>query len=264
MFEDVSSPVVILRADHYSALGVMRTLGRVGVKTFAVHADRSAPAFRSRYCTDKFIWDLDSAPERDSVQFLLDTGRRLGRRPVLLATNDETALFVSRHASALAERFVFPKNPPQLVRSLYDKREMYRIARWLNIPTAETIFPRSRQDVLTFLQTARFPVMLKAGDNIAVSRRAGRKMVITRSPEELLQHYDEMEDPANPALMLQEYIPGGDDSVWMFNGYFDQDSICLFGLTGRKIHQTPVYTGMTALGVCLPNSIVCEQTYKLV
>jgi D-aspartate ligase len=50
----------------------------------------------------------------------------------------------------------------------------------------------------------------------------------------------------------------------MFNGYFDQDSNCLFGITGKKIHQTPVYTGMTALGVCLPNSTVYEQTYRLV
>jgi predicted ATP-grasp superfamily ATP-dependent carboligase len=106
--------------------------------------------------------------------------------------------------------------------------------------------------------------MLKAADNIAVSRRTGKKMVITRSVEELIQHYDAMEDPRNPSLMLQEYIPGKDDSVWMFNGYFDDTSNCVFGITGKKIHQTPVYTGMTALGVCLPNQVVYEQTCRLV
>jgi D-aspartate ligase len=264
MFQNVSSHVLILRADHYGALGVMRSLGRVGIQTFAVHANPEVPAFRSRYCAGQFLWDLDSSPERDSVHFLLEAGRKIGGRPVLIATNDETALFVSRHASALAEEFVFPKNSPELVKALYDKREMYGVARRLNIPTAETVFPRSRQDVLAFAATARFPVMLKAGDNIAVSRRTGKKMVITRSPEDLISHYDAMEDLRNPALMLQEYIPGGDDSVWMFNGYFDQESNCLFGITGKKIHQTPVYTGMTALGVCLPNSIVYEQTFRLV
>jgi predicted ATP-grasp superfamily ATP-dependent carboligase len=106
--------------------------------------------------------------------------------------------------------------------------------------------------------------MLKAGDNISVSRRTGKKMVITRSADELIRHYDAMEDSRNPGLMLQEYIPGKDDSVWMFNGYFNEESNCLFGITGKKIHQTPVYTGMTALGVCLPNSIVHEQTCRLV
>jgi predicted ATP-grasp superfamily ATP-dependent carboligase len=260
----IPSPVVILRADHYSALGIMRSLGRLGIPTYAVHATADAPALKSRYCTGSFIWDLDASPELDSVRFLLDLRRKIEGRPVLIATNDETALFVSTHASALKEHFFFPKNSPDLVRSLYNKREMYHIAKELRIPTAETIFPRKREEVLAFARTAQFPVMLKACDNIAVSRRTGKKMVITRSPEELIQHYDAMEDPRNPSLMLQEYIPGKDDSVWMFNGYFDDQSNCLFGITGRKIHQTPVYTGMTALGVCLPNPDVYEQTCRLV
>jgi predicted ATP-grasp superfamily ATP-dependent carboligase len=260
----IPSPVLILRADHYGALGIMRSLGRLGIPAFAVHATADAPALKSRYCAGSFIWDLDASQEQDSVRFLLDLHQKIEGRPILIATNDETALFVAAHASALKEHFLFPKNSPDLVRALYDKRQMYHIARDLRIPTAETIFPRTREEVLAFVRTAQFPVMLKAGDNIAVSRRTGKKMVIARSAEELIRHYDAMEDSRNPSLMLQEYIPGRDDSVWMFNGYFDDKSSCLFGITGKKIHQTPVYTGMTALGVCLPNSIVHEQTCRLV
>ena len=89
-------------------------------------------------------------------------------------------------------------------------------------------------------------------------------MVIARSKEELIGQYEAMEDGSNPSLMIQEYIPGKDDSVWMFNGYFDQHSECLFGITGKKIHQTPVYTGMTALGICLPNPAVESATKTLV
>src|SRR5581483_9834799 len=144
------------------------------------------------------------------------------------------------------------------------KRDMYFLARRYGIPTADTSFPACRSDVVEFIRTAQFPVMLKASDNIAVSRRAGKKMIIARSPEDLLAHYDAMEDPSNPTMMLQEYIPGGDDSVWMFNGYFDERSRCLFGITGKKIHQTPVYTGMTAIGVCVPNPAVHDQTQRLV
>ena len=264
MFEHTSTPVLILRADHYSSLGVMRSLGRLGIRTFAVHAVSGTPALRSRYCAGSFIWDLDTSTGHDSVQFLLDVRRKIGGRPVLIATNDETALFVAAHASALEEHFLFPKNRRSLVRSLYDKSEMYYIAKNLGIPTAETVFPRTREEVLSFARTMQFPLMLKATDNIAVSRRTGKKMVITRSIAELMDHYDSMGDCRNPDLMLQEYIPGRDKSVWMFNGYFDDRSECLFGITGRKIHQTPVYTGMTALGVCLPNTIVYEQTCRLV
>jgi len=106
--------------------------------------------------------------------------------------------------------------------------------------------------------------MLKASDNIRTAGRSGKKMVIARSKEELLGQYHAMEDGSHPSLMLQEYIPGGDDSVWMLNGYFDERAECLFSITAKKIHQTPVYTGMTALGVCLPNHAVESATKTLV
>src|SRR6266699_6086280 len=163
MSQHTSSPVVILRADHHSALGIMRSLGRLGIPVFAVHANSDAAALKSRYCAGSFIWDLDTSPEHDSVQFLLGLRRKIGGRPMLIATNDETALFVSAHASALKGDFLFPKNSPDLVRALYDKRDMYYIAKRLRIPTAETVFPRTREDVLAFARTAQFPVMLKAG-----------------------------------------------------------------------------------------------------
>ena len=60
--------------------------------------------------------------------------------------------------------------------------------------------------------------------------------------------------------MLQEYIPGGDDTVWMFNGYFDTHSDCLVGFTGKKIRQCPIHTGSTSLGICLRNTAVEETT----
>jgi predicted ATP-grasp superfamily ATP-dependent carboligase len=81
-------------------------------------------------------------------------------------------------------------------------------------------------------------------------------MAIVHDASELLARYDQMERPAAPNLMLQEYIPGGPESVWMFNGYFDRDSRCLVGFTGRKLRQWPVGTGATSIGVCIRNEPV--------
>ena len=46
----------------------------------------------------------------------------------------------------------------------------------------------------------------------------------------------------------------------MFDGYFDQNSRCLFGVTGKKIRRFPVNTGVTSLGVCLRNETVERTT----
>ena len=188
--------------------------------------------------------------------------REIGGRPILLPSNDETALFVAENAEALRQSFAFPVNSASLVRTLFEKQSMSLLASEVGVPTPETAFPNSRADVVRFCETARFPVVLKASDGIAVVRRTGKKMVIVETAKELLKNYEEMADPRNPDLILQEYIPGDDSSVWMFNGYFDEHSECLAGFTGRKIHQYPVYTGMTSLGICLENKTVDELTCR--
>lgn len=260
----VSTSAVVLRMDHYGALGVMRSLGRLGVKVYGVHAVPDPTASYSKYCSGVFKWDLDKASDADSVDYLLHAAESIGAPPLLIATNDETALFIAENAVRLKEAYVFPYNQPGLVRSLYNKKEMYFLSKQLDIPTAETLFPQAKQELRELCRHVRYPVLLKASDNAVTSHRSGRKMAIVHTERELLETYEVMEDPRHPSLMLQEYIPGKDDSVWMFNGYFDENSRCLFGITGRKIHQTPVYTGMTALGVCLDNPTVRHQTTRLV
>jgi D-aspartate ligase len=257
-------PVLVAPVNHYSSLGVIRSLGRLGVKVYGAHPSRRPIPSFSNYCRKVFALDLEEYSPEKSVEGFLDIARSIGGKPLLIATNDETAIFVAQNALRLQEGFLFPFNPVNVVWSLYNKKEMYFLAKRLSIPTAETIFPESRRDVVDFCRTARFPLMLKASDNIRVEMRTGKRMAIVRSKDELLACYDAMEDPSNPSLMIQEYVPGKDDSVWMFNGYFDQYSECLFGLTGKKIHQTPVYTGMTALGMCLPNPAVESAAKALV
>ena len=64
-------------------------------------------------------------------------------------------------------------------------------------------------------------------------------------------------------VLVQEYIPGTPESVWMFNGYFDRRSDCSIGITAKKIRQSPPYTGATTLGVCEANETVHQCTTRL-
>lgn len=177
-----------------------------------------------------------------------------------MPTTDGSTTMLADHAKALSESYIFPNLSPQLVRALTSKKEMYFLAKKNDVPTAETSFPQSREDVEKYLEDAAFPIMLKGIYGSALQLRTDRKMFITRTKRELLDLYDRYENPSNPNFMLQEYIPGGDDSVWMFNGYFNERSECLFAITGRKIRQAPPYTGLTSLGICLKNDAVVETT----
>ena len=116
---------------------------------------------------------------------------------------------------------------------------------------------------MKFAAQVNLPLLLKAIDGARGARRTGHKMVVVHTFPELLKWYDELEDPSDPNFMLQEYIPGGDDTIWMFNGYFNDQSECLYGATGKKIRQHPVGHGPTSLGICLRNEPVEQATRSL-
>ncbi len=256
---DPSTPVVVLGI-HHGSLGIARSLGRLGVSVHGVDADLRANAFASRYFRARHAWDFARAPAADSVAFLLELRRALGRDAVLIPISDDLTQLVADHAADLRAGYRFQDNPPELVRALRRKSELHELARRHGVPTPDTLFPRSLEDVRRFAAGVTFPLMLKASDGLRLEARAGRKMVIVHSADELLASYVRLEDPADPNLMLQEYIPGGDDTIWMFNGYFDRRSDCVAGFTGRKLRQHPIHTGATSLGICERNAEVHELT----
>ena len=71
-------------------------------------------------------------------------------------------------------------------------------------------------------------------------------MAIVADQNELLELFDLNAATGRPGIILQEHIPGGDDAIWMFNGYSNDESQCLFGATGRKLRQFPPHRGSTS------------------
>jgi predicted ATP-grasp superfamily ATP-dependent carboligase len=257
--EDTSVPVVVLYTYHYGQLGVLRSFGRLGIAVHGVDPNPRSPGLFSRYCQKKFLFDVDAAPSRVSVQYLLDVAKKIGKRSILIHTTDSGAGWLADNAEALSEGYIFPKLSSQLVLALANKKEMYFLAKKCGVPTPEACFPLSLGDVEEYVKDAVFPVVLKELYR-GGSPRVGKRMFVAKTKAELLKFYSQCEDSLNPNFMLQEYIPGGDDSIWMFNGYFNEKSDCLFGMTGRKIRQSPIHTGVTSLGVCLKNPLVDEMT----
>jgi D-aspartate ligase len=251
-----STPVVILWSGHHGGLGIARSLGRLGVPVYCVDA-RWGPAFSSRYCRGHFVRDTESVSSAQSVPNLLEIGRKLGGRPILIPNTDQGAIWVSEHSVALRTVFRFPCQDASLIRLLCDKSRMQELASRSGVPTVQSVVPRCKEDVERFLETATFPVIVKATDAERLRARAGGTKFIIQSRHELRELYAQAGDCDEPNLLVQELIPGED---WMFDGYFDRNSKCLFGVTGKKIRRFPVNTGVTSLGVCLRNETVERMT----
>ena len=255
-------PVLTFPSLAHGPLGITRSLGRLGVPVYNADFDALAPSFFSAYSQGKFRLRCSYDDPLKLAEALLACAQAIGQRCILIPTTDDATLFVAEQAGSLRECFIFPDRSPELVGSLCSKKSMYFLARKHQVPTPATSFPQCRRDVIEFMERATLPIMLKAIDGSRLSQRTGRKMFIVRTRSELLETYDRAEDPTAPNLMIQEYIPGGDDVVWMLNGYFDHDSECLLCFTGKKIRQCPIHTGCTSLGICLKNEAVEQLTRR--
>jgi predicted ATP-grasp superfamily ATP-dependent carboligase len=255
----VEVPVVVA-SGQLGALAIMRTLGVWGVPLYGVDGDRGAPALRSKYCRERIVLPFVEHDPGRYLDGLMALGKRIGRQSILIPTSDELTQFVADHRDVLGEHFLFPGNPPELIRNLASKREMFELAVKHGVPTPRTLFPRSLDEVRDYAAGGRFPVMLKGIYGNRLQARTQNKMLLVHSKDELFTEYQRMEDPDDPNLMLQEYIPGGDDQVYIFNGYFNRQSDCLVGFTGHKVRQFPVHVGCASLGECRWNETVARTT----
>jgi predicted ATP-grasp superfamily ATP-dependent carboligase len=257
------TPVVILGLSrgvfHHGVLGIARSLGRLGIPVHRVGRERRAPAAASRYIAGWRVVPV-TATDDETLQELTGLGRELGR-PILIAADDAACVFVDDHAEELERDFLFPRQPTGLVRALSSKRGMYDLCHQHGIPTPPSVFPQSETDVLEHAQGSSFPVVLKC-INAADAPMSAARVLIAQNSEELISGYRQMETPGTSNVMLQEYVPGTPETVCMFNGYFDDRSDCKVGFTGKKIRQSPPYTGATTLGVCVANQTVQETTER--
>jgi predicted ATP-grasp superfamily ATP-dependent carboligase len=119
------------------------------------------------------------------------------------------------------------------------------------------VYPETITDAIRTLDSLLLPCVAKSIDP---RRRDGAFKCIVRTESDLLAALRAV-DISN--LMLQEYIPGDDTAIWIFNGCFDETSRCLAGFTGRKLRQWPPHRGVTSLGICEGNAVVEELTQRL-
>ena len=260
---DSRTPVVVLYRGNQGALGIARSLGRLGVSVHLVTQEgEPTPLAASRDWAEKLRWDF-GRPEGDTLEYLAGLSRRLrsrhGARPVLLTATDWAAVFIESNAVDLSDHYVFPLAPTPVVRRLADKWSMTTAALETGVPTPATIFPQTGEEALSFAAEHGYPLAFKAADPYGAHVPAAK---IVRSEQELLEKLDAELALGAPNMILQEYVPGDVTNVWMCNAYFDREGVCRAIFTGPKLRQLSS-TGIATLAVCLPNETVAEQVRRL-
>jgi len=254
---DTSTPAVVLKLDHnvmhHGGLGVIRSLGRAGIPVYAVCEHPLAPAAHSRYLHGRFLWNPPQ-PHRPEhlLTGLVRLAERIGRRSVLIPTDDAGAILLAEHGDALRRWFRFPAVAADLPRRLADKYSLTTVCQGLDLPVVRAALARRLFEAERFVAQVGLPVMVKLTEPWAAwNGTAGtRSTTLVRHRRDLV---DLIHRAGGTPLMLQEYIPGGLGQDWIFHGYCDEHSLCEPAFTGIKERSYPPHAGLTSLGRHVPN-----------
>jgi predicted ATP-grasp superfamily ATP-dependent carboligase len=249
---------------HHGGVGAIRSLGRLGVPMYAITEDRYTPAASSRYLKKAFVWPTTGTEEPDHlVEGLLRIGHRIGRPTVLVPTDEEAAVLIAEHQDELAGPFLFPRVEPALTRRLASKQGLHELCVEHGIPSPTAAFPQSYDDIVTFAEKARFPVVAKNREAF-VRRKQPAVNGTTRIPtrEGLLRLARDWGE--HPGVILQEYLPREEAEDWIVHAYFDQDSTPLAMFTGVKVRSWPPHAGMTANAYVVDNPELADIAARFI
>ena len=253
-------PPVVLLGGVANALSVARSLGRRGVRVFALN-DHYAPVRFSRYVKllqpeslggDKATW----------TAFLLGPESDFLRGSVLLSPSDAGIELIAHNRERLSQKFLLDDSNPDAQLAMLDKLRTYEIARAADVPTPRFWRVETLQDVLRLEGELVFPLLVKPLLSHVFNDIFGKKYFAATRFDELVAAYRKTSD-AGVAAMLTEMIPGPDDRLCSYYTYMDENGHPMFHFTKRIVRRFPVNMGDASYHVTDWNPKVRDLSLRL-
>jgi D-aspartate ligase len=237
-------PAVVVDVGWVNGLAAIRSLGRAGAPVLAVDHRPWALGLRSRYALP--VRSPDPGTDEDGfVALLAELGDALGRPAPIFPTHDAGLNAVARGQGKLGERFLYPFPPWDTLARIQNKRAQLEGASAAGIDMPGTAHPRTAAEALAAADDLGYPVLVKPADPIEFKRRHLRQAFRCETRSELEDAYARAE-PHEP--MVQELIPGGDETLYTLGSYLDATGKPLGVFSGRKLRQTPRLVGTCRVG----------------
>ena len=244
---DSKRPVAVVVGLCGHALAIIRALAQSGVSVLALESNHTLPGWSTRLCSTLQTSDIQGD---GLVDVLLEVRGRLGGlAPVLFVTNDRMIRTIAKRARELEGhyRLSWLDSAGQIM-MLTEKTwlRQYSQAMGLRHPV-ETIIESSR-DLETLVSGFRFPVIAKPALPLS-----GFKVIVANSPDDLLSVSAQERMQGSFPLVIQEFIPGGDELI-CFGALYLRNGTPIARFEGRKLKSRPM--GHSTIAISEPSDEV--------
>lgn len=246
-----------------TGLGTVRALARQGIDVTSVMNPRGRPSEYTRYA--RKVADGGSEGE-EYVQLLEELADQFSEPAFLIASADHHVIFMSQYRDILQKRYRYVLPDNAVVDTLMDKAAFARWADQHGLRAPATMVIEDMDAAHQAAEALRFPCILKPTVKLRkwfrTSLHEFGKVVPVASSEELIRIYDQVSSDA-PGMVLQESIPGDDESLVFCFVYIDKEGTVRATYEGRKIRQWPPLYGTGSLLVGAPEPEVRQATVDL-
>ena len=237
-------PEAFVLGMNITGLHCLRSLGRRGVPVRGFDWDGKRIGFRSRYGR-KVICPHPRKEENSFLDFLIHEGRNAKGKAVLIASNDEYLLCISRNREALDRHFLYSLPCKEVIEGLNNKGSFYRMAVAYGYPVPRTFSASEEGGIKGIAEKIGYPCILKAKYAYDF-QELGVKAIRVDSKKELVERYQRLGLDADK-LVVQEIVPGEHEEQYSLYSYFNRDSLPVATVTSRKARQYPIEFGVGSL-----------------
>jgi D-aspartate ligase len=228
--------VIVTRGAITNSLGVIRAFGRRGIPVVYLDLGGREALRYSKYITMRLEGRSSQESEAEFVKILLDFGKQLKGKMMIIPTGDSDVLALSKHKYELEKYYYLPVPTYETVQKLVNKKIFYKLLAKMDIPHPNTYFPESLTDLRKKGLEIDYPYLIKPAYCGPFYQEFDRKNLVIHSPGELFQAIDKLRNK-DFEVMIQDIIPGNE--IYMFYTYFNRKSEPLAVCGYDKIRQAP-------------------------
>lgn len=228
---------VVVVEGHVQGLANTRLLGKKGLPVIIVDKADCIARY-SKYCT-KFFVCPDYVTD-GFVQFLIELCVRENLYNwVILPSNDHAVYSISKHKTELSKYYKIITESIEVIKKIYNKRDLLTIAQNAGIPIPQTVMPEVANPMTVNL---RYPVIVKGNNGLSFYKKFKCKAVFLSHQDALKETWKGLLKEAQPhEYFIQEVIPPGHKTVSV--AVFSIDGIVKSYWMGVKLREHPVTFG---------------------
>jgi len=234
---EFEQPGIIVLGGHIQALGIIRILGRRGIKSVIIDKTKKNISRHSKYC-DLFILCKDD----ELLSRLMSLGQeKKYQNWVLFPTNDFHVKVLSQNRNKLQKYFIVSTDCWKVIDAFYNKRNTYKIVDKIGVPFPKTWFPDSISDLATI--NVKFPCIIKPAVMHDFYKFTKQKVFICKDKNELFIKYNiALKIIPSTEIIVQEIIPGSSNNQFSACFLFINRKSYAY-ITACRMRQHPIDFG---------------------